>query len=900
MRHAIAVMGMVLLAAPLHAQSNGRDAGTTIDSARTAAGRVRYIGKTARTEGKPRSFQVVRVAVPPEVTDVERVTFHVRPLNEFSIIGRQTGTVRIRDNLDVLVTIAVPATAAAGTRGAARVVFQSPDTEVDVPIEMTVTPVYGLALHAPTELRGLRAGDRFEVPVRIQNRGNAPDTVRLQLELPVGWRLLTRDTSRMIIPPFGVRERTLRIETPENSGSGSFFIRMYAFSSFATAQSLLTLTLGTPLNQNRPVGPAVRATVGTVAVEGDGAQTVSQLAISGPLTNDIHIDGRLTTTPDLSGPLVSGLARVGTFISAPHLTAWTSDWRMTAGSTVLAMTDLTGLNAGGRGLAWDFNDTTRTMGLVAARSDHNAAAASDHGELFGARYEQNLRHMRIGAAATHLSGVGLRHQQLSAFGVRARSYRMNTLTFGGETAYRDFGTGSGFGWSANVLHEGSDERGELRITRAPGGTEAFARAEREVQASFAKSFVNGFDFLGSYVRTEDNTVASRAFRSSSLSLTPSYLVTNTLRLRGELRRLSFDVDATPIAYGSAETHVGAGASGLWRGYNFSSDVGVARISRSVTAADIAADDQGMRFVWRASASRPTAVGVLQLESSYERNDPTTGYLPEQFLLTARSERIQISSLSSRLQLDGELTLQTWSGVQPMLTVRAGADYTINNETEIAFSLERNPLLSGLRERTPWIAAIKVERSIGVPRVSLGRAAGIVYRDFNGNGKRDAGEPGEPNVAVRRGSARAVTGFDGSFRFWEASTGDILLDPATLPFGWLVGNRDDGNIALIPTTRVEVTLEPGAAERLRNIDLSLVTVIARDMAGREWTGRRVSSNVAIFEALPIGTYKLDADFSAMVEPLRVNEPVVVEVVEGSVGRVSLPVAGRPLRFRQNNP
>ena len=900
MRYVAAILGIALSATTLSAQTTARDTGSTPEAANVSRGRIRVAGRTARTEGTPRSFQIVRIAVPPEVTDVERVDYEVKPVNEFAVIGRLVGTVRPRASQDLLVTIAVPASAQAGTRAAARVYFRSPDTEVEVPIEMTVRPVFGLTLHAPADIRDLRPGARFDVPVRVQNRGNAQDTVRLQIELPVGWRMLSRDSSHLIVPAHSVRDRLLRVEVPENSGSGSFFIRMFALSNAASAQALLTLTVGAAIDQGRPPGPAVRATLGTVAVEGEAVEAVSQFSVTGPLTNEINIDGRVTTTPDLSGALVRGLARIGTFISAPHLTAWTADWRFTAGSTMLAMTDLTGINAGGRGFSWDFNNTTRSISVVAARSDANAAANSEHGELFGARYEQNLPTLRIGATATHLNGVGLQHHQLSALGVRARTYQRNSLTLDGEMAYRDYTGGSGFGWSGTILHERAGERAELRVTHAPGGADAFARAEREVQASFAKNINERLDMAATFVRAADNAVESRGFSTSAISFTPSYMLTEVVRLRADLRHTSFDMDAVPIGYGSGETVLTFGVSGLWRGFNYSTDAGLGRVSRSVSTEEFTADDAGARFTWRGSATRPSRFGVLQLEGSYERNAAATGYMPEQFLLSARSENIQIPSLSSRLQFDGEITMQTWSNIKPMMLLRAGANYSIGFDTDLAVSLERNPLLSGLREKAPWVVAFKIEKSVGVPRMSVGRAAGVVYRDFNGNGRREEGEPGEPDIAVRRGTARATTSSDGSFRFWERSSGEIMLDPSTLPFGWLVGERKDGNIALIPTTRVEVTLELGAAERLRNIDMTMATVIARDMSGREWTGRRVGSDVAVFEALPVGTYRIDADFSALVEPLRVSDQeVVVQVVEGKVAKVTLPVAGRPLRFRQKS-
>jgi hypothetical protein len=861
------------------------------------APRAQVVTKAVTARSAPRSFHIVRIALPMHLRDADSVTYIAAAADGFSIVGRTTGSVRPTGGADVLVTVAVPAGALAGTHIAARVTFLSRASEVTVPIEMTVAATRGLSLSAPAEITGLRDGDRFEISLQIQNRGNAPDTIRLVTALPAGWRASALDTASMVVPAFATLARVVKLSVPNQSATGNFFVRFSANSNSADAQALVPLTVGSMLDETAPPGASVRASLGSVAVAGESMQAVPQLAVSGPLANGISIDGRVTLTPEVSAPLVRGLANVGTFISAPHLIAWTPRWRGTLGSTVLGMTDLTGINAGGRGVAFDMADTARVLSLVAARSDAGSAESGRHGELFGAHFEQNLSFLRVGATATRLRAPGSRAQELSAFGLQARSYPIRNLTFGGETAYREFADGSGVGWTARLHHQQADDRAELRITHAPGGSQAFARAENEAHFSFVRALTNRLDLAGTLIATEDKALATHAFRSRSAGLVPSYLLAERFRLRADLRHTSFDVDAAPLGYGNTETHFGVGGGGSWQDYSYSTDLGVARLSRSVTAADIDAVDHGSRLTWRVNGLRSTPFGIFELESSYERNTDGTGYLPSQFVVTARGHRVQIPALSSRLEFDGELAVQSWSGIKTTPVLRAGAQYFLA-ETTIAIGLERNPLLTGLQQKTPWIVALKVERTVGLPRIVTGRAHGVVYRDLNGNGQRDAGEPGVPDVVVRRGAARTTTTSDGSYRFWEEGSGRVTVDPATILQGWIVGNSRDGNVALVATTRLEVTLELGAPERARNVDLSAVTVIARDASGREWTGRRIAPEVALFEALPVGSYIIDADFSAMAEPLRVNGNVRIDVTEGVLARVQLPVAGRPLRFRQN--
>jgi hypothetical protein len=89
--------------------------------------------------------------------------------------------------------------------------------------------------------------------------------------------------------------------------------------------------------------------------------------------------------------------------------------------------------------------------------------------------------------------------------------------------------------------------------------------------------------------------------------------------------------------------------------------------------------------------------------------------------------------------------------------------------------------------------------------------GMVFRDDNGNGERDAGEPGLPNVRVYVAGGRdAISYYDGTYRIGDLPPGRrlILLDETSLGDGFL------------PREPIEIYLPTD--EDLRGIDIAVTT------------------------------------------------------------------------------
>jgi hypothetical protein len=81
-----------------------------------------------------------------------------------------------------------------------------------------------------------------------------------------------------------------------------------------------------------------------------------------------------------------------------------------------------------------------------------------------------------------------------------------------------------------------------------------------------------------------------------------------------------------------------------------------------------------------------------------------------------------------------------------------------------------------------------------------------------------------------------------------------------------------------------------------VDLSKAQVIARDATGREWVAIMTGPTTATFQSLPVGTYKLEFDFSELTEPLVARAPVPQLIVSGKDSKsITVTLDPRPIRM-----
>jgi hypothetical protein len=179
----------------------------------------------------------------------------------------------------------------------------------------------------------------------------------------------------------------------------------------------------------------------------------------------------------------------------------------------------------------------------------------------------------------------------------------------------------------------------------------------------------------------------------------------------------------------------------------------------------------------------------------------------------------------------------------------------------------------------------------------------VFKDLNGNGHADDGEPGFSGVVLKRQGAVAISDRRGTFMLEGDAREPYEVDARSLPLGWLTssaivpgGTREIAAIAVSPL-RVQLLLDDADTARVPRSELARLTLTVRDEAGREWVSRRISDSLAVFDALPPGRYLLHGDASLSSEPLRpAADPGLITMSGGATpAPVRLVMRARQLRF-----
>ncbi|HSA54602.1 MAG TPA: hypothetical protein VLE53_02810 [Gemmatimonadaceae bacterium] len=846
------------------------------------------------------ALTVVNVPVPARIAAGERVRYTVTPALPGAVVGQLTGSVVAgAPSRGVVFAVRASRRLDAGRVEIARVTFTSASLTIDVPVLADVVPFRDITIVPLAARVAAVSGGAARIGYRLTNTGNAPDTVAVSAIVPPGWSVV--DVPAAI--PLGVRETVDRVIAvrPPPRVQGTTVLRLVALSRGApVAESRVDVQAGAGAVTRALPGPTLGLGAGAAVGPWTGTSAIQFLELDGPLSEGITIRARASSTPDQDGADYA-FSRAG-LVNGPFAMQLASpDWRLDGGTLGATVSDLTGVNLVGRGAAFLVNGPRWTASGVAATPGFGRVHAT--GSLAGGRLE-------YAPGAFSLSTALSRHRErrtgisreLDAVSLGGAVPALLGGRLGAELAHRRFDGGASPGWSASWARRTPDEAIDIRYAYAPGGSQAFARAVDEFSLMANRKLSQRVDVRASAWRSADEGGASvSTLNMDGWTLGSRFALDDHLHVSLTARQNGFGAATALGEFGSAERAVDA-ALELRRGaYSAHVTANAGSVERRTTLPDSVSISR--------SATRGGVRGLIALErrgtelaltGSYERTGAGVGAAPIQWaygirLHGAQDRPLRVEAAAERL--GGAL------GAARSLMLRAGVELDLPARTTIRLSAERNPYVVTTAHASPWMYVVGLSRALSLPRVSGAGTRGVVYRDLNGNGQRESGEPGFAGVVLRRGAETAVTDSRGTFLLRGNENQSYEVDARSLPLGWILRStlvparaRAIGAVSVSPLA-VELALDPADTARVSAEHLAAVVVTVRDSTGREWVSRRVSSATHVFDALPPGPYTVLIDASASREPLRPSgdNRTAVVVTGTPAPPIRIVLRARGLRF-----
>ena len=910
----VAALSVALLSVALsaHAQSPtgaAQPSTTTLTTGNPAtaasASDIEITLPSVAVSGAPRSFQVVSIPVPEAFSSVMKLEVEIVPSGDFSVLGPRTRVLPNSNRRKVTVTIGIPASALAGRLVAAEARFSSPASPtLIVPIEIDVSLVRQIALRPGTALINAQAGNDVILPFEIVNSGNAIETVNAELSLPSGWASRDVHPGAIVIQPGVTVKRRVRLKIPPLSSTGSSFVRVDLRRGEETLDSkTMTVEVFNSSSIGRGAGPLVTSAVTHARDENGISNRVFTLSAIGALYDSVRIDARMSQGSSLGGAASNAFAHLGTFQSSASVSLSSPSAQLALGNTGTSFSDLTGLYPYGQGALLRLEHPQWSLLGLGAMS-MPPSGSTDRKPMVGLRGERRVGDALVSTAISHLADGGSSPRRLDAMGIGAAVPAMFGSTFKAEIAERRFQDGSGLGWSSGLLRTGAESNEEFRVTHAPGGSDAFARATNEIIANVSERLTSRASVSGSAWRTTDATSVFSGLQSNGYSLRPQMRIRATTTVAVEVRSYQFDATSRPTAtgiggsFGSREQQLGFSLNTYVRQYYLNSSAFLGNVTRTVTpAGQSMLTDRTPRNYWTANAGWSGVGGVMELQGRIEQTRDRGGFVNQQSMVGVRGEQLVLPWLGG-IRAEGELQRVNGFGSEKSAIMRAGVAIPLVNGFALKIDAERNSIFHSITGHVPWILGARFEHSITIPMLRMPGTSGYIYEDLNGNQRRDDGEPAVPGAIVRRGSETAVADASGKYRVAGDARRPVTIDEASLPDGWTAtaAGRGDLGVTLSTSAEVELVVAPRSGISAVQVDLSKSHVIARDSAGREWAAIMTGPTTATFQSLPVGTYTLQFDLSELSEPLVPRAPVPILVVTGQDSKsITVTLDPRPIRM-----
>jgi hypothetical protein len=861
------------------------------------------IMKAVVAAGSPRSYQVVSIPIPAELPRTGDAIVEIVPQGSFVVLGARIRSLSAMEGRpSFTITIGVPAAALAGRAPAAQARFSVGGvTRVIVPIEIDVAPVRDLAVTTPPGPLRARAGDRVIVRYDLMNGGNVAEAVDVSVIAPSLWTGKQVAPRRTAISAGHTLPQQTVIAIPRTAGTGSFFARLQLIDNGTVRREVpVRIEVLDALGGALRSGPQIVTAV-TRAMDYSGrAATVVASRVQGPLFDSVRVDARFSRITSAESELTPALSRMGAYQTTPSIMFTAPSGWLALGATGTSLSDLAGLYMYGRGAAFEVRG--RRWGVMALGAKSlRVPETSESRPLVGARADVAVGNVRVMSALSRLREGDQSRRELTAASIGASVRAGRAATIRGEVAHRRYQSGSGTGWAAEFARDDNGNTSVLRAVHAPGGSAAFARATDELTASVTQKLTRRASVSASGWRLKDATETFSDLDSDGWSIRPQYaLPFATLAVEGRASRYdatqSTSVTGGAFGFGREERSVGVNVHSFRRGYYFSGSSYIGNELRTVSASP-APQPRSPKTTTTLIAGRSSPVGRIEVDARIEQTRDAGGFVRDQRSAGIRGERLIAGSVANGPRFDWDVRRVTGIADRSVVTARGGLTVTLPGAVNVRFSVERDPFLHGYGKK-PLVFGVRFEQSMRLPMLRRPGTAGYVYRDLNGNRRRDAGEPGVKDVIIRRGGESVNTDASGKYRVAGDLRERIEVDDASLPSGWMPLVTASGDIALTATTSAEIRFIVAARSGIAgvNVDLSRARVVARDASGHEWPGLMTGPFTATFDGLPAGMYQLEFDFSGLTEPLVPRGPIPqLPVIPGEHAIIPVILDPRPLRI-----
>ena len=859
-----------------------------------------------RAVGAPGTYQILSIPIPPDLPRTGVGNVRIVGNEGFTIMGADEWSLSsLAGKTAVVAIIGIPSNARAGSARAAEVRFSPPGAQasaIDVEIEVSLVRALSVRMQS-APLEG-RVGSPFTFSYELVNDGNATEAVETRVEAPIGWKTNERSGPVAAIEANGTAARRVTVYIPRASANGSFFLKLDVMDKGVLRTSVpLAVEIRRDLSSGALAGPEVMLAVAGASGDGGRGSTLATAHIRGPLFDSVRIDARVSLGQTSLWPQTQAMSRLGSYRADPSLSLTSPSGRLDLGAAGSSFSDLTGLHAYGRGAALDAHGSGWKIIALGVQSNPSFSLGKPE-PMLGVRADVDIGNVRATSSLSHLRGGDQSGQQLDAAGLGATLDVGFATTLQAEVARRHFADGTGTGWSAQLERNDLRNTARVRLTHAPGGSAAFARAEREIVADFSQSISRRLGVSSSAWHLSDVSPVFARLLSTGWAVRPEYLIhsSTSVALEAHASTSTAVIDSDELGevdgYGGAERKLGASINSRMKQFYVSGSIAGGTVERTLGTNAPGSGARLPKIWWNTMASWRGTQTSVELHGRLEEMRDIAGVVTRQSQVLLRGTQSFATWRGGTAAANGEVQQTRGTSARPTTVVRTGISLPVSEMLTLRSYVERNTLFAKANAGSPWVLGLRFEHTIRAPMLRYPGSSGHVYRDLNGNQKRDGGEPGIEGAIAKRGTETAVTDANGKYRIGGDGRSSIVLDETSLPLGWVRQTTASRDIAVGPSLRAEIHFVVAARSGIAKVkvDLGGIRATATDTAGRKWTARMTGPNVATFEALPIGTYNVELDLSAIGEPLIARGTLPsLEVSSSASTFITVVLDPRPLRI-----